>query len=421
MANNSKFVIELHVGKEYAVGRMNCDSTGRNKDILFNGKRYHRISSQSKKYAWRKDMAEYFKERKHVYKTRSICDVFESELLKKDNEFYKNHAHELAKLIVTNILGCKFDDDDADVPSTAQVLVVTDYDVKDVLDVFCEKVATEDDIKKLSSEKEKKKDDNNKTKSKTATKKGSLSGDIQKEILKRLPLRQHGVECSLFGRMSTSGVMETVESSICVNHSYSLGKASGDDDYFIVSENYMAKNGREVVAANTNSGAGYLDSKDIAAGHVYYEYASVDVTHFYNNLCKGLDMEKPENKERVKGVLKETIMFLVDEILTAAPKGAQNSFATSPLPVGALIRIRDLGQNLTADNFCFEELNKYCNEKDKFINAMNNFVKYSKSNYRHYMKDIFVAFSDEKKADCGECMNLSDAIDTIGEMIDERF
>ena len=404
MGNNDRFVIEMHVGKLYGVGRMNCDSTGRNKDVMFNNKRYHRISSQSKKYAWRENMEEYFCEDK-TYKTRHVCDLIEKRLESCDSELLKNNATDIAKTITEKIILDNNNDTKEKLKEnnkTAQVIVITNHDVDDIISAINKNISDEKALKQLL--------DKNK----------NIIETLKKEILSKLPMRKYSIECSLFGRMSTVGIMEPVESSVCVNHSYSLGKAKNDTDYFVVNENYVAQNCDDIVVQN--QGAGYLDSKDIAPGHVYYEYTSIDVTHFYENLCKGVDMTKEENKERVKKVLKDVVLFMVDAVLSASPKGAQNAFATSPLPVGALIRIRDKGQNLTADNFCFQEMSKYDKtEEEKFYSAMNNFLKFSKSNYRHYLKDIFVTFSDDAVSDYGETMTMLDAINNIGEMIDERF
>ena len=44
----------------------------------------------------------------------------------------------------------------------------------------------------------------------------------------------------MFGRMTTSDVMESVESAVSVNHSYSFGQATMDNDYFTVVDNYLS-------------------------------------------------------------------------------------------------------------------------------------------------------------------------------------
>lgn len=165
---------------------------------------------------------------------------------------YTENADAMAEYIVKSILSCALETKNGfDV--TNQVLIVTKYDVEDIVEVFCDVIKTPEDweqAKKEAAEKEKEKENDKKKGSKAKNSaKNSTSQRIILALKAKLPLRKYGVECSLFGRMATSGVMETVESAMCVNHSYSLGKATLDSDYYIVVDNYLS-----AMASETESG-----------------------------------------------------------------------------------------------------------------------------------------------------------------------
>ena len=329
---NKKLVIEVHVGKRYGISRLNCDGAGQVKDVLIDNSRYNRISSQSKKRVWREHLEECLGEMEHVYRTRAIKDILMKKFAAMDAQLYQDNAEEMAEYIVKNILKCDLKNKAVDV--TSQILVFTEYDIKDIMDVFCEIIAGQEEWDKLKKEAEKgkkKKEDGS-----------GYAAQIISAVKKKLPLRSYGVDCSMFGRMTTSDVMESVESAVSVNHSYSFGQATMDNDYFTVVDNYLSDMKNELESGQ--SGSAYLDSKDFAT-HVYYEYASIDVRQLYENMTKGIDMTDESNKARVKEMMVKAICCVVRDIACSAPSGGQNAFASYPDPVGVYITIRDCGTN----------------------------------------------------------------------------
>lgn len=422
-----KLIIEVHVGKRYGISRLNCDGAGQVKDVMIDNERYNRISSQAKKKVWREHLEEHLEKltnntMEHVYRTRAIKDVFEKELLSIENDLYKEHANEMADFIVIQILNCSLEEK-VGFETTPQILIVTKYDIKDIVDAFCEVVKTAEDwesVKKSVTEAAKK---NSKKASKKKTEETAATRDrITDLITEKLPLRNYGVECSLFGRMTTSSVMETVESAVCVNHSYSLGKASLDTDYFTVVDNYLSSMKSDL--ASGQSGAGYLDEKEFAT-HVYYEYASIDVGKFYENLTKGVDMTDEKNIERIRTIITETVTCLVNDIACSAPSGGQNSFASCPDPVGVYITVREYGAGRTADTYCIKEMTKKDagttkSEADRFFNALSEFMSGAFSNTTEYVKRIYTGEASERMTGA-ETMSWKKALDTIGELVHERF
>lgn len=417
-----RLVIEVHVGKRYGISRLNCDGAGQVKDVMIDNERYNRISSQAKKKVWREHLEEHFEKftgdnMEHVYRTRAIKDVFLKEFAAMDNDLYKENANDMADFIVTNVLDCTLEEK-AGFDTTKQILIVTKYDIKDIVDTFCDVIKTSEDweaAKKSATEKGKKK------KAKKEDENTPLDKIIN-TLKTKLPLRKYGVECSLFGRMTTSGIMETVESAVCVNHSYSLGKASLDTDYFTVVDNYLSSMKSDLESGQ--SGAGYLDEKEFAT-HVYYEYASIDVGKFYENLIKGIDMTDEKNVQRVKTAITEAVKCLVNDIACSAPNGGQNSFASRPDPVGVYVTVREYGADRTADTYCIKEMSKRGSsaaksEADNFINAMSEFVNGDFSGTTDYVAKIYTGESPEKLVGV-EHMTWKDAVNTIGEIINERF
>ena len=418
---NNKFVVEVHTGKEYGVSRLNCDSAGQVKDVMINTTRYNRISSQSKKSVYRKLLNECFENKERAFRTRGMKKVFADKLKETNNPLYVDHAEEMAEAIVKIALQSEFKGNVSGVDITSQILVVTKYDVEDIAKTFCEVITNEEqwqEFKKISDPITKR-DKNNKVK--------GIASDFVLKVQKTLKTRNSGIECSLFGRMSTADVMTNVDSAVSINHSFSFGKATQDSDYFTAVDNYLSEANDEV---SEKSGAGYLDSKDFAT-HVYYEYASIDVGQFYVNLCKGnSNADNEEEHLRIKEIMKKAVRCLVNSIACAAPAGGQNSFASSPDPIGVYITIRDSGMNRTADTSCIREMNhkeknKYgdyvdLREDEKFIRAMKNFVSDDFSRQDYYIKKMYIGDRAEEFEGI-EHHNWKSALDQIEEIIDERF
>ena len=417
-----KLVIEVHVGKRYGVSRLNCDEAGQVKDVVIDNERYNRISSQSKKRVWREHMEECIERMEHVYRTRAIKDILIKKFSAIENPFFQENAFEIADYIVKNIVASADAMDDAR-NITKQIMIFTDYDIQDIVDCFCRLIPDKEALEKLKKETEKEAAEEKKSKSKKkdeAEKKDNTKNKIINSIKAILPMRPYGIECSLFGRMTTSKVMENVDSAVCVNHSYSFGKATMDSDYFITVDNYLSA--KENETENGQSGAGYLDSKDFAT-HVYYEYASIDVGQFYRNLCKGVDMEKESNRLRVKEVMIETLKCLIADVVCAAPTGGQNSFASFPDPVGVYITVRDSGTNRTADTCCIKELqisDYKKTEDEKFLSAMENFTNNDFSALTDYVEKFYIGEGAERMSGT-EHKTLKETIELLGEIVDERF
>ena len=420
---SEKLAVEVHVGKRYGISRLNCGGDGQVKDVVIDNRRYNRISSQSKKRVWREHMGEYFDKMERVYRTRAAKEILTKKLSVMDNPFIRDNASDMAAYIVTNIIGCEFSKDNSS-NITNQIMIFTEYDLQDIISCFIDVASDSESWKTMkvgadiAAEKKKK----NKGKSKNLSKEEEAEKNIRTKIVnaikKKLPMRSYGIETSLFGRMSTAQVLETVESSMCVNHSYSLGAATMDSDYFIAVDNYLSN--KDTEAEEKQSGAGFLSTKDFAT-HVYYEYASIDVGHFYKNLCKGVNMDDERNRARVKETMKKALSYVLTDIVCDAPAGGQNSFASFPDPVGVYITVRDSGTNRTADTCCIKEMQQYKKTEDeKFISAISNFVNNDFSVLPEYIEKLYIGEQAEKIAGV-EHKDLKTAFDMIEEIIDERF
>ena len=172
------------------------------------------------------------------------------------------------------------------------------------------------------------------------------------------------------------------------------------------------------------SGAGYLDEKEFSS-HVYYEYASIDVGKFYDNLTKGVDMSDEKNVQRIKTVIIEAVKCVINDIATSAPSGGQNSFASRPAPVGVYITIKEDGEGRTADTYCIKEMVKKGSaaaktEADKFLNAMNEFTSGDFADDSDYLARIYTGESPEM-LNGAEHMSWKEAVKKVGDVIDEKF
>ena len=146
---SKRMLVEVHVGKRYGISRLNCDGAGQVKDVIIDNERYNRISSQSKKKVWRENLEKRLERlngdsMEHVYRTRAMKDIFKKEFLKKETDLYTENADAMAEYIVKSILSCALETKNGfDV--TNQVLIVTKYDVEDIVEVFCDVIKTPED------------------------------------------------------------------------------------------------------------------------------------------------------------------------------------------------------------------------------------------------------------------------------------
>lgn len=388
---NNKLVIELHVGKRYGASRLNCDENGKIKSILINGKKHSRISSQAKKAAWRSHFIESLDSSDKLYRTRALVDIISNKLKEKDDDYYNKNAYELATFIANTLMDCKTTSKKDNM--TAQLVLFSDYDIEDVLNVFCEEIKTEEDFVKYNKDKN--------------------YNVLVNKIKKAIPFRKYGIECALFGRMTTSGVLIPVESAMSVNHSIALGRNETEMDYFTAIDNYLS-------GIVDDAGAAHINRKEFASS-VYYEYASIDVGQLYTNLCHGVDMTKEENKKRVKEVLINTVKEILFDIVFVAPTGAQNAFASSPNPVGVYSTIRDSGTNKTADSSIVKSINDYSikSEEEKFISAMDDFTNGEFSDSVDYIDKFYIGENHERIN--ANHANWSFMLNKIEEIINEKF
>lgn len=432
---NKRYVVELSLGKRYGASRLNCDESGQQKDMVINGSRFNRISSQSKKKlvkdTFMKFLVDVYGENERIYNTRGIKKILEKRLIETQDPLFQESASEIASFVVEEVMGCKFKEDDPE--TTNQILVFTEYEVKDIIETFCSTVSAENwDVfqKELSALAEYKaaeaKNKNKKGKKNGSKKPEKPNSDIAKTMKAKLGkmsgIRLTGIICSLFGRMSTVDVIPSVESAISVNHSFSFGRANTDADYFIACDNYLSESENE---SGAQSGAAYLDNKDFSS-HVYYEYVSIDVEQFYKNLCKGLDMNEESNQNKVRCVVEEAIKFVINAFAVSAPSGGQHAFASTPDPVGIYVSVRESGFNRSADSACMQEMfgtdNYKKTEEDKFINAMKTFVSNDFTDSQTYLAQIYVGERAEEICnDSVKHMKWNEAVNTIGDMVHERF
>lgn len=346
-----KFVIEINTWRQYAAGRLNCDETGDCKTVTFDGKTYSRISSQAKKRAIRDNLNKNYLKPGEAksYQTRDIkdviCDSFNK--LYADVEWISECLNVISEALVEGVIETGLKENANGMKITNQIIGVGENDTDDIAKAFMEIIKTKEDLdvfikeyKALLLNKEKKKKTNVPT---------PLITSVANKAKKMAETRRFLPEQAMFGRMSTSKSMPSIESSFSMNHSYSLGEATNNNDFYIATDTY-SKDAEDT----DNTGAGYLDSKNFES-HIYYGAAQINCTNYYNNRMRGVTDE--QEKEAIKKDIVEHVVNTVYETITSSPYSGQHSFFTNPEPSDVIIKIRTRGNTITADASNFRYMN----------------------------------------------------------------
>lgn len=114
-------------------------------------------------------------------------------------------------------------------------------------------------------------------------------------------------DLALWGRMSTSGLMTSVDGSLAVAHAITTHAAQADTDWFTAVDDLVQDSG-EV-------GAGHLDTQEFSAG-VFYRYASLNIAQLQKNLGGA-------TRDRALEIAKHVFHMMC----TVVPSAKQQSYA----------------------------------------------------------------------------------------------
>jgi len=277
--------IQLHILTSYPPANLNRDDLGRPKTAVFGGKNRLRISSQSLKRAWRQSSVFESAVGEHKgWRTRSMAKVWVLDALLAAGIDEKK-AKEAAKT-VAEVFG-KHDDEDEG--KTKQLAHVSPEE-KAAIDNLVEEIKAG---KKLDDE------------------------DLKKALLSH---HQKATDIALFGRMLASDPAFNVEAATQVAHALSVHPVTIEDDFFTAVDDLNTR--------QEDLGAGHMGETEFAAG-VFYLYVCIDRDRLVKNL---------QNDEELAG---RALRGLTEAILTVAPSGKQNSFASRAYASYALIERGD--------------------------------------------------------------------------------
>ncbi len=325
--NNNKNFVNFHVLISHSPSNLNRDDMGMQKTATFGGVKRTRISSQSLKRAIRK--SEYYCQHlgQPSIRTKELAQFIEKmkESLK---ERYSNEVIELAIYCL-----CSKDKKDKDGKEQKKNITSKEKDdseksestiawVKSEVEFICEQIRnTEVNSEEIS--KEKKKKGNNK-KSDEALKvlvyqsklKNKLKDD--KEQLKQNI--SNAKDIALSGRMTTSGIMMSVDGALAVAHAITTHGMDSEIDWFTAVDDLKQEEGSE------DKGSAHLDTTEFSSG-VFYRYASLDLRQLQKNLGD------ESNRSRALEVASHVLHLLA----TVTPSAKQNAFAAHNLADFALV------------------------------------------------------------------------------------
>lgn len=322
--------IEIDSLTNYGASLLNRDRGGFAKKIVFGGVERGRISSQAKKYAIRQ--AKYDRD---TWYTKSF-DSLVADAMKRKVPDISNDYIDHAKALTLKLLIAK------NTEKNGHMFKVSVMDAESVATAIIRNIdpgkpVQEDDWKFIvKKESEKSKVDASRE---TAAIMAELSEDAK--------TRGNSSEVAMFGRMSTSSILKSVDGAVAMSHAFTTHEYNGDIDFTTAVDELKEFGFNQ--ESEEEAGAGGLWDIDLNAG-CFYQYCSISTMIYALNMLDGVDFnDKQALKERVSVMAKEVSEFIRLYLLTA-PVAMQNSKASFPGPSAVYIRAAIRPQNHSYEN-----------------------------------------------------------------------
>lgn len=306
MKNNNLY-IEIHTLKNIPTSHLNTDDSGALKTCTFAATERARISSQSIKHAWRtsemfSEFSKELDEDEYSYRTRELKKlVFER--LKAEYAFEDESVeNKISDAVVSKLVGNE----------KGVMCFISSCDVSFISSLVMEQLNGLSEEAKESLAKDPKKIDIKNI--------GKKMKEYYKENGKRIPAL-----INLFGRMSTSDAIESVDSSVSVSHAISTHETTQELDYFSAVDD---------IAMLENSGSGHLAETEFNSA-CYYHYVNFDVNQFIENLEKNVTSD-----EYRKNAIEKIVKTLIETICMITPETKKTSFAAATLPEAVYVVIK---------------------------------------------------------------------------------
>jgi CRISPR system Cascade subunit CasC len=274
---SAKNYLNIHVLISHSPSCLNRDDMNMQKSAIFGGKRRVRISSQSLKRAVRK--SDYYATNlgEPSIRTRQLKTLRDKLVRSLEDQF----PAEIVTKAVNWVVEKDIDSKDFKPDSTA----VAPWCVEEMV-LYC--AAIQRGLESGTDEKK-------------------LKKEIEKQSAQFREAFSNSVDIALSGRMSTSGLMTSVDGAMAMAHSITTHAVDADIDWFVAVD--------DLLDDEDEAGAGHLNTQEFSSG-VFYRYASLNIGQLQENLG---------NVDRARAL--EIAKHLVHMMATVVPDAKQQTFA----------------------------------------------------------------------------------------------
>ena len=323
---NDRNFVNFHILLSHSPSNLNRDDMGMQKTAVFGGVKRVRISSQCLKRAIRtsdyynkhfKEVSIRTKELKKLLEKmkEKLKDEIEDRWIQKAIEMLSGHPIESSNES-DNSKGKSNSNESKNVAVAPWSIEEFKYVCETIKQIY-EQPLTEEEEKKLNKNKKKKppeeiKDDFLKKKVEE-----QLKG--KKEELKKALGKT--MDIALSGRMTTSGIMESVDGSLAVAHAISTHAVDSEIDWFTAVDDLKQEEDSE------DKGSAHLGTTEFSSA-VFYRYASLNLKQLQKNLGE-------EENDRIKAL--EIVSHVLHLLATVSPSAKQNAFAAHNMADFALV------------------------------------------------------------------------------------
>ena len=304
---NNKNFVNFHILISHSPSNLNRDDMGIQKTAIFGGVKRTRVSSQSLKRAIR--TSEYYKDHlgQPSIRTRELKQLLEKMKIILGGDYDENNI----KLAIECLSGKKMNEE---VPVAAWIESEVQLICEKIKEIRREKIHPEEYIKA----KEKK---GNKKKSDEELKEIVWDEKLKKEFKNGYSNKiKNATDIALSGRMTTSGIMTSIDGALAVAHAITTHAVDSEIDWFTAVDDL--KQGED----SEDKGSAHLDTTEFSSG-VFYRYASLNLQRLQKNIG--------DEGNRSKAL--EIASHVLHLLTTVTPSAKQNSFAAHNLADFALV------------------------------------------------------------------------------------
>lgn len=339
--------LEIHSLRSYGPGVLNRDENGDAKTVYIGGIKRTTASSACIKYPIRQSVVE-----EGTNRTRFAPEIIANYIADKYevSEQYKEDAKKVAYCLIAQSKPKKASDEisisEKDVVEKKCRAKTMNYigecDIERIGEAIYKAFPTEESIAFKYCEKTK----SNAAKYVLDNKKSY--NDLYKELAIAKNASLLDPDVGFMGRMSTTGILDTVDSAVYFNFNYSVNGTKNDSDFFTAQDTFSRATDLFTEDDDT-AGAGHLNVRDIGA-NTYYGYAGISLETVIENAFKGFDFEN--DKANIIPRLNTWFSYLyelVEAMINVTPDTMQHQMASRSRPA-VYVTLKQGKQNLTYDD-----------------------------------------------------------------------